>query len=56
MGKILALDIGEKRVGYAVSDETQTVAFPRGTLQRKADSELIAQIKKSQKKMPLKKL
>ena len=27
MGKILALDIGEKRVGYAVSDETQTVAF-----------------------------
>ncbi len=46
MGKILALDIGEKRVGYAVSDETQTVAFPRGTLQRKADSELIAQIKK----------
>lgn len=30
MGKILALDIGEKRIGYAVSDESQKMAFPRG--------------------------
>lgn len=30
MGKILALDVGEKRMGYAVSDEAQTMAFPRG--------------------------
>ncbi|MEK7524624.1 MAG: Holliday junction resolvase RuvX [Patescibacteria group bacterium] len=33
MGKILAIDWGEKRVGYAISDETQTVAFPRGIWQ-----------------------
>lgn len=32
MRKILALDLGEKRVGYAVSDETRTLAFPRATL------------------------
>lgn len=29
MGKILALDIGTKRVGVAVSDAEGTVAFPR---------------------------
>lgn len=45
-GKILALDVGEKRVGYAVSDVTQTVAFPRGFLVRKKDAELISQIQK----------
>lgn len=28
--KILALDVGEKRIGYAVSDESRTLAFPRG--------------------------
>ena len=26
----MALDIGTKRIGYAVSDESQTMAFPRG--------------------------
>lgn len=46
MGKILALDVGEKRVGYAISDEGQTIAFPRGFLVRKKDAELISQIKK----------
>lgn len=45
MGKILALDVGEKRVGYAVSDEMQIIAFPRGFLQRKKDPQLIAKIK-----------
>lgn len=38
-GKILALDIGTKRVGYAVSDVDQTMVFPRETLN------LIPQIK-----------
>lgn len=33
MGKILALDVGDKRIGYAVSDAGHTVAFPRETLQ-----------------------
>jgi len=31
-GKILALDIGKKRIGYAVSDFGHTMAFPRETL------------------------
>nr|MBI2639243.1 Holliday junction resolvase RuvX [Candidatus Peregrinibacteria bacterium] len=31
MAKILALDIGTKRVGVAVSDADQTMAFPRET-------------------------
>lgn len=35
MGKILALDIGQKRVGYAVSDAEGKVAFPRETLRAK---------------------
>lgn len=29
MGKILALDFGTKRIGYAVSDEKHQIAFPR---------------------------
>ncbi len=32
MGKLLAIDFGTKRVGYAVSDATQTIAFPREAL------------------------
>lgn len=35
MGKILALDVGEKRIGYAISDAGGKVAFPRETLQAK---------------------
>lgn len=45
MGKILALDVGGKRIGYAVSDENKTIAFPRGFLLRKKNSEIITQIK-----------
>lgn len=32
MGKLLALDLGSKRVGYAVSDVDQTMAFPRESI------------------------
>jgi len=28
MAKILGLDMGEKRIGMAISDENQTIAFP----------------------------
>lgn len=31
-GRILALDVGEKRIGVALSDESQTVASPYTTL------------------------
>lgn len=46
MGKILALDVGKKRIGYAISDAGQKISFPRGFLVRKKDSQLIEQIKK----------
>lgn len=32
MGKLLGLDFGTKRIGYAVSDESQIVVFPRGAI------------------------
>ncbi|MGE0440761.1 MAG: Holliday junction resolvase RuvX [Gemmatimonadales bacterium] len=34
-GRILAVDWGERRIGLAVSDETQTVASPLATLTRR---------------------
>lgn len=44
MGRILAVDYGEKRVGLAISDELQITASPLATLLRKSDEEVIAQI------------
>lgn len=35
-GRILAVDWGERRIGLALSDETQTIASPLGTLTRRA--------------------
>lgn len=34
-GRILAVDWGERRIGLALSDETQTIASPLGTLLRR---------------------
>jgi putative Holliday junction resolvase len=34
MAVILALDVGEKTIGVAVSDESETFAFPGTTIQR----------------------
>jgi len=34
MGRILALDVGETTIGVALSDESETYAFPRKTLLR----------------------
>ncbi|MFN4180606.1 MAG: Holliday junction resolvase RuvX [Armatimonadota bacterium] len=44
MGRILAVDYGEKRVGLAISDELQITASPLTTLLRSSDDEIIAQI------------
>lgn len=30
--RVLAIDLGAKRIGLAISDETRTIAFPAGTL------------------------
>ncbi len=35
-GRILAIDLGDKRIGLALSDESQTVAHPLTTLIRRA--------------------
>jgi len=35
-GRILAVDWGERRIGLALSDETQTLAQPLTTLTRRA--------------------
>jgi putative Holliday junction resolvase len=34
-GPLLAIDLGDKRIGLALSDPTQTVAHPLATLQRR---------------------
>src|SRR5436305_9655954 len=34
MARILALDVGEKTIGTAVSDDAETFAFPRRTILR----------------------
>ncbi|PIZ76326.1 Holliday junction resolvase RuvX [Candidatus Peregrinibacteria bacterium CG_4_9_14_0_2_um_filter_41_14] len=42
-GRILAIDYGEKRVGLALSDADQIIAFPRQTLSN--DESLFVRIK-----------
>ncbi len=45
--RIMGLDIGTKRIGVAVSDETGTLAQGKGVVQRTTDKEAIDQIKES---------
>ncbi len=42
--RILALDLGERRIGVAVSDPTGTVARPVGVVERKSRAEDLAAI------------
>lgn len=44
MGRLLALDVGEKRVGVAICDETQTLARPLLTLKRASKQEDFARL------------
>ncbi len=39
MGRILALDVGEKRIGVAISDESQLLARPLRTIARASKRE-----------------
>jgi putative Holliday junction resolvase len=41
VGRILALDLGEKRIGVAISDPTKTIAQPLKTIPFKTIKELI---------------
>ncbi|MEK9160294.1 MAG: Holliday junction resolvase RuvX [Patescibacteria group bacterium] len=45
-GKILALDLGTKRTGVAVSDKDQQIAFLRDELEHDGDADLLAQLEK----------
>ncbi len=44
MGRLLALDVGEKRVGVALSDETHTLARPLLTIKRASKKKDFAHI------------
>ncbi|CAG0926784.1 Putative pre-16S rRNA nuclease [Thermoflexales bacterium] len=44
MGRFLSLDVGEKRVGVAICDETQTLARPLFTLKRASKQEDFAKL------------
>jgi putative holliday junction resolvase len=43
-GRVLALDLGEKRIGVAVSDDTRTIAQPLTMFKRSSRQEDFAQI------------
>ncbi len=45
MGKILSLDIGEKRVGVAISDELAFLAHPLKTIEWKGVKHFLSQVK-----------
>lgn len=47
--KILALDVGEKRVGLAISDELRIVASPTGFCEREQAIEKISDLVESEK-------
>ena len=37
MSKVLAIDYGKKRCGFAISDEDQSIAFPLKTVDNQRD-------------------
>jgi putative Holliday junction resolvase len=46
MSKIFAIDYGTKKTGFAISDETKTIALPFLVLENKNDKSLAREIKK----------
>ena len=46
MGRILSIDLGERRVGLAISDETQTIAQGLATIDFVNEGDLIERIKR----------
>lgn len=43
-GKILALDLGTRRTGVAISDPTQTIAFQRDEIDHRSPEDLLKQL------------
>jgi putative Holliday junction resolvase len=56
MGRILALDLGEKRVGVALSDPTQTIAQPLETILYSTAKALISYLFKILEKYEIEKI
>lgn len=56
MGKLLALDIGAKRIGFAVSDVDHTVAFPRETLDATPKEKLLDNLRRVVKEEGIEKI
>ena len=48
MSKILAIDYGKKRCGFAISDEDQSIAFPLRTVDNKEIHQYIKNIIKNE--------
>ena len=46
MDKVMALDVGEKRIGIALSDFLHVIATPHSFISRKPEEDAINQIKK----------
>ena len=46
MGRILGLDVGDRRIGLAISDPLHIIASPLSIIDRKLDSNYIESIKK----------
>jgi len=46
MGRLLAIDYGEKRVGLALSDAEQRIVFPAKNLNIKSENEFLLELKK----------
>ena len=44
VGRLMALDVGDKRVGVAVCDELQTLASPLAVLERRSRAEDLARL------------
>lgn len=44
---ILALDVGEKRIGVAVSDELELLASPRGVIRRQSTTQALTAIERA---------
>ena len=45
MGRILAVDYGEKRLGIAISDETKTIAIPRPHIEASKRDQIVQVVK-----------
>ena len=49
MHKVMALDVGTKRIGIALSDYLQVISVPHSTIPRVPEKDALVQIKKNSK-------